>query len=127
MADVIMIPETGLAIITNRMIGAGTEPHWIHWGTGTTAPVVGNTQMETPGPEARTVGTASRDLTNVANDTFKVVGTIICTTASKAITEVGLFDALTVGNLFLRGTFSAINVNVGDSIEFTIKAVFDQG
>ena len=77
--------------------------------------------------EARTVGTGSQATTNTTNDTYQVVGTITCASSGAAITEVGLFDALTSGNLFLRGTFSAINLNVADSIEFTIKTVYDQG
>jgi tetrahydromethanopterin S-methyltransferase subunit C len=123
-----MIPNTGLAITTNRVVGAGTVPKWIDWGTGTTAPAVGNTALETvKSNEARTVGTASQDTTTTTSDTYKVVGTITCAVAGAAITEVGLFDALTSGNLFLRGTFSAINLNVADSIEFTINTVYDQG
>jgi hypothetical protein len=55
-----------------------------------------------------------------------VVGTITCTGAGKAITEVGLFDASTNGIMFARVTFSAINVSVGDSIQFTLNTVLDQ-
>ena len=128
MTDAIMIPNTGLAITTNRVVGSGTVPKWIDWGTGTTAPAVGNTALETvKSDEARTVGVPSQATTTTTNDTYKVVGTITCASSGAAITEVGLFDALTSGNLFLRGTFSAINLNVSDSIEFTINTVYDQG
>ena len=128
MTDAIMIPDAGLAITTNRVVGAGTVPKWIDWGTGTTVPAAGNTALETvKSDEARTVGTASQATTTTTSDTYKVVGTITCAVAGAAITEVGLFDALTSGNLFLRGTFSAINLNVADSIEFTINTVYDQG
>lgn len=127
MADVVVVTDIGMGIVTNRIKGAGTEPNNIGWGTGATAAAVGNTALETARAEARTVGTSTREQTNVANDTYQVVGTITASGSSAAITEVGLFDASTAGNLFLRGTFSAINVSVGDSIEFTIKSVFDQG
>jgi hypothetical protein len=121
-----MVVDTGLAILTNRIIGSGTEPKYIHWGTGTTDPVAGNTALQTPRAEARVSGTSSRVQTNVSNDTYQVVGEITCAGSAAAITEVGLFDASTNGNLFMRATFAAINVGVGDKIEFTIKTVFDQ-
>lgn len=129
MTDAIIIPDTGMAIVTDFLSASGaTVPKWIDWGTGTTAPVAGNTALETvKSDEARTVGTGSQATTNTTNDTYQVVGTITCASSGAAITEVGLFDALTSGNLFLRGTFSAINLNVADSIEFTIKTVYDQG
>ena len=129
MADSIIIPDTGMAIVTDFLAALGaTVPKWIDWGTGTTTPVAGNTALETvKSDEARTVGIGSQATTNTTDDTYQVVGTITCALSGAAITEVGLFDALTTGNLFLRGTFSAINVNVGDSIEFIIKTVYEQG
>lgn len=127
MPDVVVVTDVGMGIITNRVKGAGTEPNHIGWGTGVTAAAAGNTALETARAEARTAGTSTREQTNVTNDTYQVVGTITASGSAAAITEVGLFDASTAGNMFLRGTFDAINVNVGDSIQFTIKSVFDQG
>ena len=126
MPDVVKVTDAGMAIVTNRIKGAGTEPKHIGWGIGTTGAANGDTALESASAEARTDGTSTRQQTNVANDTYQVVGTVTCAGAGKAITEMGLFDAATDGNLFLRATFSAINVSVGDSIEFTAKAVFDQ-
>ena len=68
MADVSLVTDVGMSIATNRMVGSGTEPKYIGWGTGTTAPVAGNTTLETPGAESRTTGTSSRATTNVTND-----------------------------------------------------------
>ena len=123
MADVVMVVNRGLEIVNDRILGAGAEPKYVAWGTGTVAPVAANTALGTPAAEARTAGTGSKTTTTTTNDTYQVVGTIVCTGASKAITEVGLFDAAAAGNLFVRGTFDPINVNVGDSIQFTIKNV----
>lgn len=126
MADVIMVVDTGLAKITDLLAAVTTVcPGWVGWGTGITAPVVGNTGLETPSAEARTVGTKTQQTTTTANDTYQVVA-LITAASAQAITEVGVFDALTSGNLFLRATFSAINVSIGDTITFTIKTVFDQ-
>ena len=127
MADTVYVVDTGLALVTDVLLAAGAvEPHHIGWGIGTTAAAVGNTALETASAEARTAGTSSQLQTTTADDTYRVVGTIVCTSAPKAITEVGLFDSATAGVLFLRATFSAINVSVADSIEFTISTVFNQ-
>jgi hypothetical protein len=126
MADTVFVVNGGLGIVTNRLKSAGTEPNYIGWGTGVTVAAVTDTALQSAGAEARTAGTSTQQLTNTANDTYQVAGATICTGAGKAITEVGLFDVATVGNMFLHATFSAINVSVGDSISFTIKTVFDQ-
>lgn len=128
MADVVKVVNGGLAIITNRLKGAGTEPNYIDWGTGgNTAATDTDTVLATPkNDEARVSGTSTQETTTTSNDTYQVVGTVTCETTSGAIDEVGLFDASTSGNMFVRATFDDINVNVGDSIQFTIKVVFDQ-
>lgn len=118
-----MVVDRGLEIVVDRILGAGAEPHHIAWGIGTTPPVQGNTGLETASAEARTAGTGSKVNTTTTGDTYQVAGAITCTSAGKAITEVGLFDDATTGNLFVRATFSAINVSVNDSINFTIKTV----
>lgn len=123
MADVVMVVNKGLELVTDRIRGVGAEPKYVAWGTGTVAPVAANTALGTPAAEARTDGTSSKVTTATTGDTYQVVGTIVCTGSAKAITEVGLFDASTAGTLFVRGTFDPINVNVGDSIQFTIKNV----
>lgn len=127
MADVALVTNAGLGVATNRIKGVGTEPKYIDWGTGTTLPNVTDIALETPGAEARVAGTSTRVQTTVANDTYQVVGEITCTGVAKAITEAGLFDAASAGTLFGRGTFSPINVSVGDSIQFTAKVLFEQG
>ena len=127
MSTVALATDVGMGIVTNRMKGAGTEPNFIGWGTGATAPVAGNTVLQTAAAEARATGVSTRVLTNVANDTYQVVGSITCAGSAKAITEIGLFDAATAGNLFARATFLPINLSVGDSTQFTVLTVFDQG
>jgi hypothetical protein len=126
MADVAKVLDAGMGIITNRIAGAGTEPKYVAWGTGTTAAANTDTGLQTAAAEARTTGTSSRTQTNVANDTYQVIGKITCATAGKSITEVALYDAATGGTGFMRATHDAFVLAVGDSIEYTIKTVFDQ-
>jgi hypothetical protein len=52
-----------------------------------------------------------------------VVGTITAGT-TETITNAGLFDASTSGNLFVKGDFTGIALNSGDSIQFTFKCQF---
>jgi hypothetical protein len=122
MADVVMVVNNGLGIVTSRIKGTGTEPARVHWGTGTTAPVGTNTGLGTARAESKVAGTTTQQTTTTTNDTYRVVGTLTCAGTAAAITEAGLFDTGDV--LFLRGTFDAINLNVGDTITFTINTVF---
>jgi hypothetical protein len=129
------VVNNGLAIITNRMIGSGTDPLNIGWGTGAGIAAVADTTLFTEVATdlttttgSRTAGTSSRQLTTVANDTYQVVGTRTATGAG-TVTNAGLWDNVTIGSgsLFLKGDFTGIALASGDSIAFTIKAQFVSG
>lgn len=115
--------NAGKAITTNRLKGAGTEPLFVAWGTGAGTAAITDTTLFTESAEARTSGTSTQQTTTVTNDTYQVIGTITAS-AVRAITNAGLFDAATVGNLFVKGDFSTINLATNDSIQFTIKISF---
>lgn len=123
----VVFTNAGAAIVTNRIIQAGTAPKNIGWGTGTTAAAVTDTALVTEAAPTtsggRTVGTESRVTVSVANDTYQVVG-LVTAGGSLAITEAGLFDAVTAGNLLIRGVFSAYNVVSSDTITFTFQLKF---
>lgn len=122
--------NAGAAIVTNRIIQAGTAPKNIGWGTGTTAAAVGDTALVTEAAPTtaggRTVGTESRTTVTNTNDNYQVTGTVTAG-STLAITEAGLFDAVTAGNCLIRSVFSAINVVSGDSIAFTFGLKFVPG
>jgi len=122
-----VLTNAGVAIVTNLVSGiGGTVPKFVAWGTGTNAAAVTDTALQTESSESRTTGTASRQTTTVTNDTYRVVGTITAT-GSRAITEAGLFDASTTGNLYVRSVFSAINLATNDSIQFTFNVAYAAG
>jgi hypothetical protein len=73
--------------------------------------------------ETRATGTTTEGAT--AN-IFKSVGTVNIT-ATRAIVEHGIFDASTSGQMLDRTVFSVINVDNGDSIEFTYEITFTAG
>jgi hypothetical protein len=126
------VQDSGLDIVTNRIKGSGTEPLNIGWGTGAGTTVRTETtlfteklvDLTTSAGTDHTVGTSSRVTTTTTNDTYQVTGTRTATGAG-TVTNAGLFDAASGGNLFLKGDFTGIGLASGDSILFTIKAVFD--
>jgi hypothetical protein len=117
MADV--FANTGKAITTNRLKGAGTEPNYGAIGTGAGTAAITDTTLFTE-VETRAAGTSSQQTTTTTNDTYRVVSTISIT-ATRALTNAGLFDASTSGNLFVKSDFSTINLVNGDSIQLTFN------
>lgn len=117
----------GPGIVTNRMIAAGTAPKNIGWGIGTTASAVTQTALVTESAPTtaggRTVGTEARTTITQTNDNYQVTGTVTAG-SSLAITEAGLFDNVTAGNMLIRADFAAVNVVSGDSIAFTFGLKF---
>jgi hypothetical protein len=115
--------DAGKAIVTNRIIGAGTEPKYIAWGTGAGTAAVGDTTLFTEASEARVTGTSTRVTTGVTNDSHQVTGQMVAN-GSKTITNAGLFDATTVGNLYVKGDFTGVALVLNDTIDFTFKLQF---
>jgi hypothetical protein len=112
------VVNAGRAILTNRIIGSGTEPKYVAMGTGTTAVALTDTALGGE-VESRTTGTSSRTTTSTSFDTVTVTGTVTAT-ASRTIGECGLFDAASGGNLFVRGVLaSTVSLASGDSITVT--------
>lgn len=127
------VVDGGLDITTNRLRGSGTEPKYIGWGTsaGTTAvadtTLFGEKDVDLSATSGtRTTGTSAQATTTTTNDTYRVTGTRTATGAG-SVTNAGLWDNATMGsgNLFLKGDFTSIGLSSGDSISFTISAVYD--
>ena len=118
-----LLVNTGKAIVTNYLAGgAATQPKYIGWGTGAgTTSATDTTLFSETG--SRTTGTATQQTTSTTDDTYQVIGTLTAG-SSLTITNAGLFDASTSGNLFVKGDFSGIPLNSGDSIQFTFKVQF---
>lgn len=115
-----VVTNAGKAIITNRIKGSGTEPNYIAWGTGAGTAAATDTTLFTESSESRVAGTSTQQTTTTTNDTYQVVGTMTAT-GSRTITNAGLFDASTSGNLFMKGDFTGVALNTNDSIAFTMK------
>lgn len=118
-----VLTSAGKAITTNRLKGSGTEPNYVAWGTGAGTAAVADTTLFTESAEARVAGTSTQQTTTVTNDTYQVVGTLTAS-AGRTITNAGLFDASTVGNLFMKGDFTGLALLTGDSIQFTMQVQY---
>lgn len=127
------VTNGGLAILTNRLKGSGTEPVYVGWGSGTGTTTRSDTTLftevdvdvATTASGTRTTGTTTRVTTSQANDTWQNAATRTSTGAG-TITNAGCWDnsAMGSGSLFLKGDFVGIGLSSGDSIAFTIKCQF---
>ena len=127
-----VLTNAGRDILTNRILGSGTEPKNIGWGTGAGTAAAADTTLFsekaadlTATSGTRPAGTSSRQTTSVANDTYRVAGTIAAT-GSGTVTNAGIFDNTTIGagNLFVKGDFTGIALNSGDSLTLTFNLQF---
>jgi glycine betaine/choline ABC-type transport system substrate-binding protein len=116
------VQNGGLANITAALVTASVVK-FLQWGTGSAAAASANV-VTTAAAEARTSGTMSQVTTTVTNDTVQVLGTITCATTGKTISEVGVMDAITAGNLDFYFDFTGVALLVGDSIAFTTQVKF---
>lgn len=114
-----ILTTVGKQWIVDKMretIAAGTTQKYIAWGTGgATAEAVGQTALTTPSAEARVAGTISSPSAAL----HRVVGTLT-SASTQTISEIGLFDAATVGVMMIRAVFTGVPLNSGDQITFTV-------
>ncbi len=89
---------------------------WIGWGTGAGTAAKGDTTLFTEASESR-VNPTTTDQPSA--DIARWIGTITAD-GVKTITNAGVFDASTSGNLFVKGDFTGIVLAASDKIEFTI-------
>jgi hypothetical protein len=110
-----LVVTTGKEYIISRMIGtsSGVMSH-MGVGTGITAPAGGNTELETA-LGARVVLSSATQASNVVT----YVATFGAGVSTGAITEAGIFNALTTGTMLCRTTFPVVNKEPGDSIVIT--------
>ena len=122
--------DNGLDKTTARLRGVGTEPLNIAWGTGAGTTTGTDTSLFTealvnltPGTTDHTAGTSSQQTITSTNDTYQVTGTRTAT-GSGTVTNAGLFDAASGGNLYMKGDFTGIGLASGDAIAFTFRVQY---
>lgn len=116
-------PNSALAAITTKL---GTT-FWIAVGTGTAAFAATDTTLGTEIADsglARAAATVTQQTTTVANDTLQYAKTFTAS-GSKAVSEAGVLDAASAGNMYGRTVLSSVrNVVSGDTLSVTYKTIF---
>jgi hypothetical protein len=110
-----LVVTSGKSLMISRLLGT-TDGVMTHMGVGTgvTSPVVGNTALETA-LGARIALTSATQSSN----SVTYVGTFAAGVSTGAITEAGIFNALTSGTMLCRTVFPVVNKAAGDSIIIT--------
>ena len=113
-----LITTVGKAGLASRINGSGAEAAFTYLavGTGATAADVADTTLQTEITDsglARAASTVSRVTTSVTNDTAQLSVTWNVS-GTKAITEIGAFNAAVAGVLLGRQVFAAVNVATSD-------------
>ena len=119
-----ILTNTGKAQVAGLINGVVTTPFtYVAIGTGTTAESATDTALANE--THRTSGTTSRDTTNVTNDTAVIQATFtgVWGTGGEDISESGVFDASTGGNMLARQTFTARHLEGDDTLQVTWKIV----
>lgn len=106
------VQGTGTNNVTNN---AGTH---IGIGTGTTAEAKTQTALTTE-VESRATTTVTVSGGTGASAVYSAAGAAITATATRAISEAGLFNASTTGVMFIRATFATINLATNDTLAVT--------
>lgn len=115
MADI--YTDVGENLTADYIDGTASAPaNWYgHWGTGAGTAAKTDTTLFTAASEARVAATEAQPSSNVNRFTFTITAD-----GSKTITNVGLFDASTGGNMMLKSDFTGIPLALNDSIAFTL-------
>lgn len=120
-----LVTTSGKALASALLGGVGTPAAvtYLEVGIGTTAPVAGNTTLESAIIDsglARASATVTQATTTTTNDTLQLLK-LWYGTGTKAVTECGAFNASSAGSMLGRQVFSAINVVNTDTLQITYK------
>jgi hypothetical protein len=121
-----LVTTAGVVYMAADMAGGANDISAFNWhgtGTGTTAAAIGDTALQTPAGPARQSGTQT---TPGSTNVYRSVATLAYT-GTVAVTEWGLFSAVTTGTMWDHKVFTAINVVNGDSIQFTYDLTITAG
>lgn len=111
-----LVVNDGLYFITERMVG-NTPAIMSHMaiGSGTVAAAAGDTTLTQLGRVALTSD-------NQVNNTVTYVATFPAGTGTGAVTEAGIFNSATTGDMLCRTTFAVVNKAADDvmTINWTV-------
>lgn len=127
-----LVTNLGLANAVAAWVAYASSARYLQWGVGSGQGAASTDLASKTGTsEARVEATPSQEDENTTGDTLQLVGTLTAA-GTRAITEVGVFDAAGTGsppaggNMGIYGDFAAVNLASGDSITFTVRVTLDQ-
>jgi hypothetical protein len=113
-----VLTNTGKAQMIAKCNSGLTTPY-IGWGTGAGTAGATDTTLFTEVSAERAASTQSIVTTTVTNDTLRNIATLTSVSGA-TITNGGLLDASSSGNLWVKGDFTGVVLAAGDKIQFTI-------
>ena len=123
MTQTIVIPNAGKESVASVLGGLNTNyPTHLAIGTGVHTASATDTALTTQSGSS-IAGTVSVITTTLVNDTLQVIGSFTAGLLTP-VTELGLFDAATAGNMYLEATFDAVNLQIGDTLQITTQIQF---
>ena len=109
-----MVVTTGKAFLASRAVGTGaTVMSHMAIGSGATAPIAAETSL---GAE---LGGAALISSTAVNNTITYVANFGAGIGTGAVTEAGIFNDVTSGDMLNRATFPVINKGVSDTMTIT--------
>jgi hypothetical protein len=108
-----LVVTAGKNWVADRMNNANTVMTHMALGTGTTAAAAGNTTLVTE------LDRNALTSTTVSTNTIAYAATWAAGDGTGAITEAGIFDAASSGDMLARTVFSVVNKAASDSITIT--------
>lgn len=113
-----VLTNVGEQYICDFLAAVDTVPaDYVGWGTGAGTAAKGDTTLFTEAGETRVQGTKS--VTGSGSTAkYQVVATMTAS-SGKTITNAGLFNAVSSGDLVIKGDFTGIVLATNDQIQFT--------
>ncbi len=108
-----LVVTAGKNWVADRMNNANTVMTHMAVGTGTTVAAAGNTALVTETDRNALTSTT------VTNNAVAYVATWAAGDATAALTEAGIFDAASSGDMLARTVFSVVNKGAADSMTIT--------
>jgi hypothetical protein len=109
-----LVVTVGKEFVASRMVGtASNVMSHMALGSGTTAPVAGNTTLGTELGRVALAGAVA------ASNVVTYTATFSAGTATGAVTEAGIFNAASAGTMLCRTVFSVVNKGVDDALSVT--------
>ena len=115
-----LVVDVGLDEMAEAVFGVGgvgtTSFDFIEIGTGTTAPLATNVAIETSAcARIQDVAPDVNSLTS-GETSVSVISSFDGGTCTGAITEAGIFNVISAGQMLARSTFGAVTIGAGDTL-----------